>query len=71
MSNNKYMGGSYPSGGGGQSGPYVTFMNTSNGYAEGSNIIQIHRGQTLGKINSFSPFATEVKDVYNIEGTDS
>ena len=54
MSNNKYIGGNYPSGGGAQSGPYVTFMNSSNGYADGANIIQIHRGQTLGKNHSFS-----------------
>ena len=49
MSNNKYMGGPYPSGGGG--GPYVTFMNP-NSYGghtgDQTNMIQIHRGQTLG-----------------------
>ena len=37
------MGGSYP-GGGGNSGPYVTFMN-SGSYA-GDGMIQIHRGQS-------------------------
>ena len=61
MSNNKYIGGNYPSGGGAQSGPYVTFMNSSNGYADGANIIQIHRGQTLGKNHSFSYVETHLK----------
>ena len=49
MSNNKYMGGPYP--GGGSGGPYVTFINPNSYGGHGgdqTNMIQIHRGQTMG-----------------------
>ena len=46
MSNNKFMGSSYP-GGGGSGGPYVTFMNNGNYSGDGSGMIQIHRGHEM------------------------